>query len=123
MTVVDPRGVYATVERFQGATRDGVSVVQEWPEVALPRLTLDRRTAVMTLSHAADIDDEALMMALRSPCFYVGALGSRRSHAERVKRLLAKGLAEDDLARLDAPAGLPIGAIGPHEIAVSMLAA
>ena len=93
-----------------------------WPEVSLATLGLDARTAVVTLTHAAHINDEALATALRSPCLYIGALGSKRTHANRVERLKAMGFSEADLARIHAPVGLGIGAEGPAEIAVSILA-
>jgi xanthine dehydrogenase accessory factor len=118
VAVVDPRTAFSTAERFSG-----VPLEHGWPEAALPRLGLDGRTAVITLAHEARLDDEALTLALRAPCFYVGALGSRRTHEKRVERLSAAGFSDADIARIDAPVGLPIGAKGPSEIAVSILAA
>lgn len=117
VVVVDPRQAFLSAERF-GAVRS----VTEWPEAALKDLDLDPRTAVVALTHAAHIDDEALSAALRSPCLYVGALGSKRTHAKRLERLKAAGFADADLARIHAPVGLDIGAKGPAEIAVSILA-
>jgi len=117
VTVVDPRTAFSTTARF-----DRVALKQEWPETALPALHLDSRTAVVTLAHNASLDDEALTAALRSSCFYIGALGSRRTHEKRVERLRGAGVTDDALARIDAPAGLSIGAKGPAEIAVSILA-
>jgi len=118
VTMVDPRTAFSTADRF-----GGVALRHEWPEAALPALGLDRRTAVVTLAHEQRLDDETLLAALRSPCFYVGALGSRRTHEKRVARLHAAGLSDDEIARIDAPVGLPIGAKGPAEIAVSILGA
>jgi xanthine dehydrogenase accessory factor len=117
VVVVDPRSTFATAERFAS----GVAPT-EWPEASLNSLGLDARTAVVALAHAAHLDDEALSAALRSDCLYVGALGSRTTHAKRVERLRAAGLSETELDRIHAPIGLSIGAKGPAEIAVSILA-
>jgi xanthine dehydrogenase accessory factor len=117
VTVIDPRSAFATPDRFPG-----VSLLSEWPDEALPRLGLDRHTAVLTLTHDPKIDDRALSVALRSECFYIGSLGSRKSHAQRLQRLRAAGFSDDELARLHAPVGINIGAISPAEIAVSILA-
>jgi xanthine dehydrogenase accessory factor len=115
--VVDPRPAFATPERFPD-----VALVPEWPEEALARLALDRRTAVVALSHDPKIDDPALAAALRSQAFYVGALGSRKTQAARRERLLAEGFGEADLARIHGPVGLPLGAVSPGEVAASILA-
>ncbi len=115
--VVDPRAAFASEERF-GST----DLVAGWPEATLPAVGIDKRTAIVALTHASHIDDEALAAALRSPSFYIGALGSRRTHAKRIERLKAAGFGEADLARIHAPIGLAIGAQGPAEIAVSILA-
>ena len=115
--IVDPRTAFASAERFPD-----VELVAEWPEEALGRLGLDRRTAVVTLGHEPTIDDEALVAALASDCFYVGALGSKRTHASRVERLTGKGLTAAEIDRIDGPVGLPIGASGPAEIALSIMA-
>ncbi len=115
--VIDPRRAFATGPRFPG-----VKVVGEWPAEAMALLGLDRRTAVVTLAHDPKIDDPALAAALRSEAFYVGALGSRRSHAARLERLRALGFADADLGRIHGPVGLAIGAVSPGEIAVSILA-
>ncbi len=117
VTIVDPRTAFATPERFPD-----VPLLAEWPDEALPRLGLDRYTALLALTHDPKIDDPALDAALRSPAFYVGALGSRKTHARRVERLTGVGFAEADIARIHAPIGLDIGAVSPAEIAVSILA-
>lgn len=114
--VVDPRPMFATEERFNGAV-----VMPQWPET-FGELGLDERTAVVALTHASHIDDVALIAALGSPCMYIGALGSRGTNAKRIERLKAAGFSEDELARIHAPIGLNIGAKGPAEIAVSILA-
>jgi xanthine dehydrogenase accessory factor len=116
VTVVDPRSAFATPERFPDAT-----VVAAWPDDVLPGLGLDRYTAVAALTHDPKVDDPALTLALRQDCFYVGALGSRKTHAGRCERLAANGLGAEALARIHAPIGLDIGAVSPAEIAVSIL--
>jgi xanthine dehydrogenase accessory factor len=115
--IVDPRSAFATPDRFPG-----VDLLAEWPDEAMPRIGLDRHTAVLTLTHDPKIDDRALVEALRSDCFYIGALGSRKSHAQRLDRLRAAGFGDDELARIHGPVGLNIGAVSPAEIAVSILA-
>jgi xanthine dehydrogenase accessory factor len=117
ITIVDPRHAFATSERFPG-----VALVRDWPDAALRALGPDARTAVVVLTHDPKLDDPALAVALRSPAFYVGALGSRKTHAARLERLRALGLGEAELARIHAPVGLAIGARSPAEIAVSVLA-
>jgi xanthine dehydrogenase accessory factor len=117
VTIVDPRTAFATPERFPD-----VPVLAEWPEEALPRLGLDRYTALLALTHDPKIDDPALAAALRAECFYIGALGSKKTHARRVERLTAAGFSADEIARIHAPIGLDIGAVSPAEIAVSILA-
>jgi xanthine dehydrogenase accessory factor len=117
-TVIDPRARFLTEERFPGVALD-----DRWPDEAVAALKPDPATAVVTLSHDIKIDDPALQAALAAPTGYVAALGSRRSHAARRERLAAAGFAETDLDRIDAPAGLDIGAIGPAEIALSIAAA
>jgi xanthine dehydrogenase accessory factor len=117
MTIVDPRTAFATPERFPD-----VPVVAEWPDDALPRLGLDRYTALVALTHDPKIDDPALSAALNAECFYIGALGSKKTHARRIERLTAAGFGKADLARIHAPIGLDIGAVSPAEIAVSVLA-
>jgi xanthine dehydrogenase accessory factor len=115
--VVDPRTAFASRERFPGTT-----VRAEWPDAALTDLGLDRRTALVTLSHDPKLDDPALGAALRSDAYYVGALGSGRNHARRLARLREQGFGDDALARVHGPAGLDIGARSPAEIAVAILA-
>ena len=115
--VVDPRVAFTAEERFGVA-----QTISAWPAISLPAVGLDARTAVVALTHAAHIDDEALTTALRSPCVYIGALGSKRTHAKRLQRLKDAGFSDSDLARIHAPVGLDIGAQGPAEIAVSILA-
>jgi len=117
VTVIDPRGSFATEARFPE-----VEMTQEWPDEALERLKPDHRSAVVTLTHDPKLDDPALAVALRSDCFYIGALGSRRTHAARCSRLTEMGFTEAELARIHGPIGLAIGAISPAEVAISILA-
>ena len=117
VTVVDPRQSFATKERFPG-----VSIVDEWPDDGLRTLDLDRRTAVVTLTHDPKLDDPALGVAIQSPSFYIGALGSRKTHAGRVDRLIQEGFSSEDIGRIHGPVGLNLGAISPAEISVSILA-
>jgi xanthine dehydrogenase accessory factor len=116
VTIVDPRTAFASAERFPD-----VRVIAEWPDTALPPLGIDRYTAFVALTHDPKIDDPALMHALGRECFYVGALGSKKTHARRVERLRAQGASAVDIARIHAPIGLPIGAVSPPEIAVAIL--
>jgi xanthine dehydrogenase accessory factor len=117
VTIVDPRTAFATPERFPD-----VKVIAEWPDTALPPLNVDHYTAFVALTHDPKIDDPALLHALARDCFYIGALGSRKTHARRVERLKHEGLSEADIARIQAPIGLDIGAISPAEIAVAIMA-
>jgi xanthine dehydrogenase accessory factor len=117
VTVIDPRGSFATEARFPG-----VDLTQEWPDEALDRLKPDHRSAVVTLTHDPKLDDPALAVALRSDCFYIGALGSRRTHAARCSRLTELGFRVTDLARIHGPIGLAIGAVSPAEVAISIVA-
>jgi xanthine dehydrogenase accessory factor len=117
VTVIDPRRGFATDARFPE-----VSLIGDWPDEALGALKPDRRTAVVTLTHDPKIDDPALDAALRTECFYIAALGSRRTHAGRLERLRALGHGEEALARIHGPAGIDIGAVSPAEIAISVLA-
>jgi len=116
--VIDPRGRFLTEERFPGVTLD-----DRWPDEAVSAYNPGPSTAVVTLSHDIKIDDPALIAALAAGAGYVGALGSRRSHAARLERLAAAGVADDALKRIEGPVGLDIGAIGPAEIALSIAAA
>jgi xanthine dehydrogenase accessory factor len=115
VTIVDPRTAFATPERFPD-----VRVIAEWPDKVLPEIGLDRYTAIALLTHDPKIDDPALNLALKAECFYVGALGSKKTHAKRVERLAAAGLSAQ-ASRINAPIGLDIGAVSPAEIAVSIL--
>jgi xanthine dehydrogenase accessory factor len=116
VTIVDPRTAFASIERFPDVT-----VIAEWPDVALPPLNVDHYTAFVALTHDPKIDDPALLHALARDCFYIGALGSKKTHAKRVERLEAAGLSDADIARINAPIGLPIGAVSPAEIAVAIM--
>ena len=116
VTVVDPRTAFASEERFPG-----VKVIAEWPETALPPLGVDRYTAFVALTHDPKVDDPALLHALERDCFYIGALGSRKTHGRRIERLKEQGAKDEQLARIHAPIGLPIGAISPPEIAVAIM--
>ena len=117
LTIVDPRTAFATNERFPNAR-----LIAEWPDTALPPLGIDAYTAFIALTHDPKIDDPALEHALAHGCFYIGALGSRKTHAGRLARLKARGFSDEALARIHAPVGIDIGAISPSEIAVSILA-
>lgn len=117
VNVVDPRTAFAAPERFPG-----VPLLTEWPDVALPPLNIDRYTAFVALTHDPKIDDPALLHAMAHDCFYIGALGSRKSHAKRCDRLQGQGASAADLARIHAPVGLAIGAVSPGEIAVAIMA-
>ena len=117
VTIVDPRTAFATPERFPD-----VPLIAEWPDVALPPLDVDRYTAFVALTHDPKIDDPALLHAFARDCFYIGALGSKKTHARRIERLKGEGASDADLARIHAPIGLAIGAISPPEIAVSIMA-
>ena len=117
VTIVDPRTAFASLERFPD-----VKVIAEWPDKALPPLGVDRYTAFVALTHDPKIDDPALLHALSRDCFYIGALGSRKTHARRVERLKQAGLTDADTARIHAPIGLDIGAVSPAEIAVAIMA-
>ena len=116
VTVVDPRGAWATGSRFPG-----VKVVQDWADEAFEKMGLDASTAVVTLTHDPKLDDPALEAALNSEVFYIGALGSKRTHAKRKERLGEAGITDEQFARIHGPIGLNIGAKSPAEIAVSIL--
>jgi xanthine dehydrogenase accessory factor len=117
VTIVDPRTAFASPERFPD-----VKVIAEWPDEALPPLNVDHYTAFVALTHDPKIDDPALLHALSRDCFYIGALGSRKTHAKRVERLKQAGVGDASVARIHAPIGLPIGAVSPSEIAVAIMA-
>jgi xanthine dehydrogenase accessory factor len=117
VVIIDPRSAFATGERF-----GDVDIVSDWPEEALPKIGLDDRTAIVVLTHDPRIDDPALILALASDAFYVGALGSRKTHAKRIERLLKAGVAPEAIKRIHAPIGLDIEAEGAAEIALSIIA-
>jgi xanthine dehydrogenase accessory factor len=117
VTIIDPRGAFASAERFPNIT-----LRNDWPDEALTELAPNRRTAVLTLTHDPKIDDPALHVALRSEAFYVGALGSRRTHEKRIERLRSAGFDDNAIRRIRGPVGLAIGARTPAEIAISIMA-
>lgn len=117
VAVIDPRGAFATGERFPG-----VALHTEWPDEIIPKIGLDPRTAMIALTHDPKIDDPALAAALKSDVFYIGALGSKKTHASRVQRLKDKGFGEAEIARIHGPIGLAIGAKGAPEIAIAIMA-
>jgi xanthine dehydrogenase accessory factor len=117
VSLVDPRPAFAQETRFPGE-----AVIEDWPDEALDEIGLDARTAVVTLTHDPKLDDPAISRALRSEIFYLGCLGSSRTHAKRVARLSEAGFSDEEIAKIHAPVGLDIGARGPAEIAVSILA-
>src|SRR5580704_14162939 len=117
VTVVDPRTAFASPERFPD-----VKIIAEWPDKALPPLNIDRYTAFVALTHDPKIDDPALLYALACDCFYIGALGSRKTHGRRVDRFKQQGVGDAEISRIHAPIGLNIGAVSPAEIAVSIIA-
>jgi xanthine dehydrogenase accessory factor len=115
--VIDPRGAFATAERFPD-----VNVHADWPDEVLPRVGLDARTAFVALTHDPKIDDPAIHAALRSKSFYIGALGSKKTHATRVARLKRAGFSDEEISHIHAPIGIDIGAQGPAEIAIAIMA-
>lgn len=117
VTVIDPRGAFATGARFPG-----ISLHAEWPDEVMPQLGLDARTAMIALTHDPKIDDPALNAALKSDVFYIGALGSKKTHGSRVSRLKDAGFTDEQIGRIHGPIGLSIGAKGAPEIAVSIMA-
>lgn len=117
VTIIDPRTAFATKERFPN-----VPLLTEWPDQALRKVKLDHWTAFVALTHDPKIDEPALEAALKAGCFYVGALGSRKTHTKRVERLRARGIDEATIACIHAPIGLSIGAASPPEIAIAILA-
>ncbi len=116
VVIIDPRTAFATPERFPD-----VKLIAEWPDKALPPLAVDGYTAFVALTHDPKVDDPALLHALERECFYIGALGSRKTHARRVERLKQQGVGEAALARIHAPIGLAIGAVSPPEIALAIM--
>lgn len=116
VTVIDPRGAFATGARFPG-----IQLFAEWPDEVIPKIGLDPRTALIALTHDPKIDDPALNLALKSEVFYIGALGSKKTQASRAQRLKDAGFSDEQLARIHGPIGLNIGAKGAPEIAVSIL--
>jgi xanthine dehydrogenase accessory factor len=117
VTIVDPRTAFASPQRFPD-----VKLIAQWPDEALPPLGVDRYTAFAALTHDPKIDDPALLHALCRDCFYIGALGSKKTHARRLERLKAQGASEGALSRIHAPIGLAIGAVSPGEIAIAIMA-
>jgi xanthine dehydrogenase accessory factor len=117
VTVIDPRAAFASRERFPDVTVHG-----DWPDEVLPKLDLGPRTALVALTHDPKIDDPALNAALKSGCFYIGALGSNKTQGKRRERLVAQGFTEKDLSRIHGPIGLAIGVRGPAEIAIAIMA-
>lgn len=118
LRIIDPRTAFATEDRFEG-----VDLVADWPEDVLKDAPLDAYTALVAVTHDPKIDDFPIAEGLRTGCFYVGALGSRKTHAKRIERLQALGITDEQIARIDAPIGLDIGAQSPAEIAVAVLGA
>jgi xanthine dehydrogenase accessory factor len=117
VTIVDPRSAFGSAERFPD-----VALSDEWPDDAMKKLQPDRRTAIVTLTHDPKLDDPALAEALKSDAFYIGALGSRKTHARRCERLREAGFTDQQMARIHGPVGLKIGAVSPAEIAISVMA-
>ena len=117
VTVIDPRTSFASENRFPD-----IDLRHDWPDEALAALAPDTRTAIVTLTHDPKLDDPALQAALKSPAFYIGALGSKKTHAARVARLKEAAFEDVDIARIHGPVGLAIGAKSPAEIAISIMA-
>lgn len=117
VTIIDPRTAWASPERFPGIT-----INTEWPDDAIIDMNIDSRTAIVALTHDPKLDDPALEHAIRSKAFYVGALGSKKTHAKRVSRLMGVNFNRDEIDRIDAPIGMDIGALSPAEIAISIMA-
>ena len=117
VTLIDPRGAFATADRFPGLT-----LMEDWPDEAMEKVGPDRRTAVVTLTHDPKLDDPALAVALRSDAFYIGALGSRKTHGRRLDRLAEHGFTPEQMARIHGPVGLNLGGRAPAEIAVAIMA-
>src|SRR5436305_2504767 len=117
VVVIDPRGAFATADRFPE-----IKLLIEWPDEVIPKIGLDHQTAVLALTHDPKIDDPALFAALKSKVFYIGALGSKKTQAKRFERLKAAGFGDEPISRIRAPIGLDIGARGPVEIAIAIMA-
>lgn len=115
--IIDPRTAFATSERFPD-----LHISHAWPDEAIAETPLGFRSALVALTHDPKLDDPALTAALSSPCFYIGALGSKKTHAARLARLRSRGLTEEQLSRIHGPIGLAIGAVSPAEIAISIMA-
>ena len=116
VTIIDPRAVFANDKRFPN-----INIVNEWPEEALISFKIDNRTAVVTLTHDPKLDDSALYAALRSDAFYIGSLGSKKTHNARIERLKIAGFNDDEIKKIHGPVGLSIGAKSPQEIAISIM--
>ena len=116
VVIIDPREAFAEQERFPNN-----KVICAWPEDAFDELILDSRTAVVTLTHEPNLDDIALKRSLKSKCFYIGALGSKKTHKKRIERFLADNITQDDISKINGPIGLPINAQTPGEIAISIM--
>ena len=114
--IIDPRAAFANTQRFPD-----IKIINEWPEVALNELGIDNRTAVATLTHDPKLDDSALNAALKSKAFYIGSLGSKKTHKARVQRLKIANFSDDEINRIHGPIGLAIGAKSPQEIAISII--
>ena len=114
--IIDPRAAFANNQRFPD-----IKIINEWPEVALNELAIDNRTAVVTLTHDPKLDDSALNAALKSKAFYIGSLGSKKTHKARVQRLKIANFSDDEIKRIHGPIGLAIGAKSPQEIAISII--
>ncbi len=114
--IIDPRSAFANTQRFPD-----IKIINEWPEVALNELAIDNRTAVVTLTHDPKLDDSALNAALKSKAFYIGSLGSKKTHKARIERLKIANFTEDEIRRIHGPIGLDIGAKSPQEIAISII--
>ena len=116
VTIIDPREAFASKERFPDD-----KVINSWPEDCFENLNIDNRTAIVTLTHEPSLDDPAITYALNSSCFYIGALGSKKTHNNRIERLKDSGFSEDIIKRVNGPIGLPINAAKPNEIAISIM--
>jgi xanthine dehydrogenase accessory factor len=116
VTIIDPRAVFANDKRFPN-----INIVNEWPEEALISFKIDNRTAVVTLTHDPKLDDSALYTALRSDAFYIGSLGSKKTHNARIQRLKIAGFTDNEIKKIHGPVGLSIGAKSPQEIAISIM--